>query len=218
MEAEEFFRQGLALLNINLTDNAVKNCLQYCTELQKWNQRINLIARNTTLKEIIEKHFLDSLTLLPVIRQYGSPGNSLLDVGTGAGFPGMVLAAVDGDLQVTLVEPRQKRVSFLKHIIRTLQLSNVTVVEKRLEDADHLATGSFTFITCRAVAEALIFLPMIREILGIKTIVILMQGKVGKESRLSGNLAYEYELLDNQEFRLPFSGSSRCLKLVQLRA
>ena len=82
---------------------------------------------------MVEKHFLDSLTLLPVIRQYGLDNEmnshaSLLDVGTGAGFPGLVLAAALPELDVTLVEPRQKRVFFLCHIIRTLGLTNVQTI------------------------------------------------------------------------------------------
>lgn len=218
MEAEEFFRQGLALLDISLTDNAVKNCLCYCTELQKWNRRINLIARNTAPKEIIEKHFLDSLILLPMIRQYGLPGNSLLDVGTGAGFPGLVLAAAWPALEVILVEPRKKRLSFLGHIVRTLQLKNVEIVAERLEDARSLEGRHFDFITSRAVANAQVFLPMVHPLLDTETMVVLMQGKKEKTGPHGGHLAREYILVDRKECNLPFSDAGRSLKLLQLRA
>ncbi|MCK5515866.1 MAG: class I SAM-dependent methyltransferase, partial [Desulfobulbaceae bacterium] len=106
--------RGLNQLGVNLDDKAIDQVLLYCQELLKWNKRINLIARNTQPAEVIEKHFLDSLTLLPVIKQYSGANPTLLDIGTGAGFPGLVLAAVMPELQVTLVEPRQKRVSFLR--------------------------------------------------------------------------------------------------------
>ncbi len=168
------FLSGLNKLSLSLSPQQTDSILLYCQELQKWSKRVNLIARNTSPTDIVEKHFLDSLTLLPVIRQYGleqgKVGNdrdnevSLVDVGSGAGFPGLVLAAVLPELTVTLVEPRQKRVSFLRHIIRILGLTNVQVTDQRIEPGQAWDGPECTFITSRAVAATDTFLPLIEGI------------------------------------------------------
>lgn len=102
---------GAAQLGINLEPAACERLQIYLNELMKWNQRINLIARNTGEQQAIEIHFLDSLALLPLLTRTDDAVH-LLDVGSGAGFPGLVLACVLPEAHFTLVEPRQKRVSF----------------------------------------------------------------------------------------------------------
>ena len=100
-KVDHLLRTGLGQLGIRVTETALGGLVRYCLDLEKWNRRVNLVARNTSLADIVEKHFLDSLTLLPLIQKYGlEQGNdsgenfgiNLLDVGTGAGFPGLVLA------------------------------------------------------------------------------------------------------------------------------
>jgi 16S rRNA (guanine527-N7)-methyltransferase len=211
----KLFLKGLDRIGIKLEGGAVEDILLYCRELTKWNKRINLVARNTPPVEILEKHFLDSLTLLPVIDQYGGTSATLLDVGTGAGFPGLVLAAANSELQVTLVESRQKRVSFLRHIIRKLQLVNVKVIADRLEHADNLGGENFTFITSRAVADAGRFLAMIEGVIGSETLVIVMQATDGVEHWISGSRTENWQLLGSQNILLPFTGAPRLLSVVR---
>lgn len=213
----KLFLKGLDRLGIRLENDPVDDILLYCRELSKWNKRINLIARNTPAAEILEKHFLDSLTLLPIIDLYGGTSATLLDVGTGAGFPGLVLAAARSELQVTLVESRQKRVSFLRHIIRTLQLANVKVIADRLEHVDNLAGQHFTFITSRAVANAGRFIAMIEGVPGPDTVVIVMQATDGVEQWTSGSRTGDWQLLESRKFLLPFSGGPRLLSVVRKR-
>ena len=208
----KLFIRGLDRLGVKLEGDQVDNILLYCHELQKWNKRINLIARNTPATEVIEKHFLDSLTLLPVIDQYGGNSATLLDVGTGAGFPGLVLAAALPDLQVTLVEPRQKRVSFLRHIIRTLQLTNVRLIEDRLEQAG-LSKHDFTFITSRAVADGGRFLAMLGDVPGPDTLVIVMQATDDLEQWIQGSQGWQ--LVKKRKLQLPISGAPRLLSVVR---
>ncbi len=210
----KLFISGLDRLGIKLERDRADNILLYCRELQKWNKRINLIARNTPAAEILEKHFLDSLTLLPMIQQYESQQASLLDVGTGAGFPGLVLAAAMPELQVTLVEPRQKRVSFLRHIIRALQLANVRVVEDRLEHAG-LSKQDFTFITSRAVADADRFLAMIKGVSDPETVVIIMQAKDTMQQWTGDPKTNGWQRIDYMKFKLPFSGAPRSLTMIR---
>ncbi len=207
---------GLDRLGITLDPAALDSILVYCRELQKWNKRINLIARNTTAAEIVEKHFLDSLTLLTVIDRQQSEV-TLLDVGSGAGFPGLVLAAVRPDVQVTLLEPRQKRVSFLRHIIRQLQLKNVCLLDQRLEQAveAELTDAEFTLITSRAVAGAELFLPMVAQLAATGSRVIMMQATENLQPWLETEAGKDWQLIDTISFILPFSGHPRQLSLLR---
>ncbi len=220
------FLNGLNKLGLSLAPQQADSILLYCQELQKWSKRVNLIARNTSPTDIVEKHFLDSLTLLPVIRQYGleqgKVGNdrdnevSLVDVGSGAGFPGLVLAAALPELIVTLVEPRQKRVSFLRHIIRILGLTNVQVTDQRIEPGQAWDGPECTFITSRAVAATDTFLSLIEGIATEKTVVIMMGAT--DESSLPGQekqIVAGWQCLEEQKFTLPFSHHPRVLTLLQ---
>lgn len=123
----------------------------FLKELLLWNEKINLTAIRTE-EDIRVKHFLDSLTLLPFIPE---GAKTLVDVGTGAGFPGIPLAIVRKDLQVTLIESIGKKCRFLEHIIETLQLRNVEVVNARAEEVmkhrDYV--NSFDVGVARAVAR-----------------------------------------------------------------
>jgi 16S rRNA (guanine527-N7)-methyltransferase len=223
------FTNGLSKLSLSLSPQQIDSILLYCQELQKWNKRVNLIARNTSPTDIVEKHFIDSLTLLPVIHQYGleqgrvektgsdkDNGVSLIDVGSGAGFPGLVLAAALPELTVTLVEPRQKRVSFLRHIIRILGLTNVQVTDQRIEPGQAWDGPECTFITSRAVAATDAFLPMIEGIATKKTVVIMMgatdeASSPGQEKQIAAG----WQCLEKQKLTLPFSHHPRVLTLLQ---
>ncbi len=219
------FLSGLNKLGLSLSPQQTESILLYCQELRKWSKRINLIARNTSATDIVEKHFLDSLTLMPVIQQYGldqqgdaghTTETTLVDVGTGAGFPGLVLATALPELAVILVEPRQKRVSFLRHIIRTLGLTNVQIKEQRIDPGQGWDGPKSTFITSRAVAAVNIFLPMIEGIASEKTVIIMMGAS--DEKGLSGQqdqTATDWQCLEEQRFTLPFSHHPRALTLLQ---
>ena len=202
---------GMEQLNLSIADHAVAKLLRYCQELQKWSQKINLIARDTPAAEIVEKHFLDSLTLLPLLHRHSGPSASLLDVGSGAGFPGLVLAAALPELRVTLLEPRQKRTAFLRHVIRTLALGNVQVREERLEPGQSLPE-QFTFITSRAVAAPAAFLALLEQSVGSETLVILMQAE--EEHQFLAQCP-NWQLADNLQLKLPFSKHPRSLTAVR---
>lgn len=202
---------GMEQLDLSIADHAVDKLLRYCQELQKWSRKINLIARDTPAAEIVEKHFLDSLTLLPLLYRHGRPGANLLDVGSGAGFPGLVLAAAMPELRVTLLEPRQKRTAFLRHIIRTLAVGNVQVQEERLEPGQTLPEP-FTFITSRAVAAPAAFLALLEQSIGPETLVILMQAEDNQHIFAQSP---HWELADSLQFKLPFSQHPRSLTLVR---
>ncbi len=205
-------QQGAQQLGLNLGGEAVERLLVYLAELMKWSRRINLIARDTPEAQVIENHFLDSLTLLPLLQ--GREEVHLLDVGTGAGFPGLALACVLPEARFTLVEPRQKRVSFLRHVIRILGLTNTSVVADRIEPHVAAWQGRFSHITSRAVAEPSLFLPLVRPLATPATRVILMLARdealAGIEQIPSG----PWRIDEIKKSTLPFSGAPRLLAVA----
>lgn len=150
------FVEGLQQLHLQLNEHQIEQFLRYQQELLDWNTRINLTAI-TDPEEVWLKHFLDSLSLLMV---YDRPVVRLLDIGAGAGFPGLPLKIVRPQWQVLLLEATGKKVTFLRHIIEALQLKNVVAVHGRAEELGHKAAyrASFDVVTARAVASLPILL------------------------------------------------------------
>lgn len=202
---------GLSQLEIALEDDSFDRLEKYFYELKKWSRKVNLIAKSSSDEHILENHFIDSLSILPLLEK---PGTHLLDVGTGAGFPGLVCKAVNADLKVTLVEPRQKKVSFLRHVVRTLALSDVMVAECRIEDEDRLPSSTpFTHITSRAVSEIKIFMGMVERFAAEGTQVICMKGPKWQEEMAAAGESVHKAYINEKviELVLPFSGARRAL-------
>lgn len=204
-------RAGCLALGLSELDNDVEEQLhRYFMELKRWSQKVNLIAKGTGDDEILEKHFLDSLTVLPFL---SGENPHLLDIGTGAGFPGLVCKIAMPELRVTLVEPRFRRVSFLRHVIRTLQLEDVTVLECRAEDEEKLPSESgFTHICSRAVSDIQVFLAMCSRFAKPETKVICMKGPKWKEELdlyLAEDSEQTFTLLTAKQYVLPESKSLR---------
>src|SRR5579884_4134874 len=132
-DAERTFQEGLHRLGLTLSEEQREQFARYREELLDWNTRVNLTAI-TNPEEVQIKHFLDSLSLLLV---YDKPQTRLLDIGAGAGFPGLPLKIVRPDWHVTLLEATGKKVTFLQHIIETLQLEGVEAVHGRAEELGH---------------------------------------------------------------------------------
>lgn len=174
------FLEGVNQLGLVLSETQIEQFLTYREELLDWNTRMNLTAI-TNPEEVLEKHFLDSLSLLMV---YDRPATHLLDIGAGAGFPGLPLKIVRPQWQVMLIEATGKKVSFLQHIIETLQLENVVAVQGRAEELAHKPDyrASFDVVTARAVAA----LPMLLEYAAPYCriggqIILLKKGEIAEE-------------------------------------
>ncbi len=209
---EKRLQKGADKLGLLLDDHAIQRLHLYFLELKRWNRKINLIAKGSSEATIIENHFLDSLTLLPLLKGLEI---HLLDVGTGAGFPGLACCAANPAITLTLVEPRLKRVSFLRHVVRTLALENVEVVASRIEDIELLPSPiRFSHITSRAVTDIPSFLDMIDRFLHADPAVICMKGaKWQEETQDLADILHSHslELSQTKLFRLPFSGAKRAL-------
>lgn len=146
------FRSDLTALHISLSENQISRFIKYYELLDEWNGRINLTAIKE-YQDIMKKHFIDSLSL---IRAYNvTKDAALIDVGTGAGFPGLALKIAYPNLEVTLLDSLKKRISFLNEVISELQLSGVKTIHGRAEDyaRSELFRERFDLCVSRAVAN-----------------------------------------------------------------
>lgn len=210
---EVLLRSGCRELNISIEKSSYALLFNYLEELKKWSKKINLVGKKQSTFQLVENHFLDSLMLLTHLDEE----SSLLDVGTGAGFPGLICKVGMPSIDLHLIEPRLKRISFLKHIIRNLKIEGVQVIDCRIEEYD--TTGAFfSHITSRAVAEIGVFIEMLLPFLTYQHKIVLMKGpkwqdEIDKCSELF--MRTGVELLSVQEFELPFSHAKRAILTLQ---
>ncbi len=175
----DFLAQGCQELGLALTSSQLTDLCRYYQELDKWSKKMNLVAKGP-MAEILTSHFLDSLTLLPHLPKGDF---SFMDVGTGAGFPGLILKVVCPEMRLTLVEPRTKRVTFLRHIIRSLQLGGEVVAERLKEnDSGQIGQiGTQDIIASRAFADIKTFISLAEPFAKIGGHIICMKGPKADE-------------------------------------
>jgi len=150
MTLRRMLSDGSRDLGILLSEDQVDAFLVYLVELDKWNRKINLTAI-TNEQEIVVKHFLDSLSYLTGFKPM--PALRLLDMGSGAGFPALPIKIVHPEISVTLVESVKKKASFLRHIIRTLNLTGAEVADVRMEELSEAYRSAYDIVTARAFAD-----------------------------------------------------------------
>lgn len=159
---EDILSQGLSELSIPYTDETLSSFRKYYTILAERNRQMNLTAI-TTEDEAARLHFLDCAAVLPHL----SSGNCrLLDIGSGAGFPGLVLKLLRPELSVTLLDSQQKRVHFLEEVCEMLRLPDVRCIAVRAEEASFEMREQYNVVTSRAVSRlnilAELSLPFVR--------------------------------------------------------
>jgi 16S rRNA (guanine527-N7)-methyltransferase len=174
MDYQTFYSMAQTF-NIEVSQTQYQSLTTYADMLIDYNKKVNLTAI-VEIDEIFIKHFLDSLLILESV----SHSKTLADVGTGAGFPGMVLALFSPTVQVTLIEPTHKRVVFLEEVKDALQLDNVTILEKRSEDT-HDYREYFDVVVSRAVARLDILLELCIPLVKVNGKFIALKGSRGKE-------------------------------------
>lgn len=201
-------------LGITLSEIQLKQFYNYMNLLIEWNKKINLTAI-TEPNEIILKHFVDSLT----ISKYISDGTRVVDVGTGAGFPGIPLKIYRQDIEITLLDSLQKRINFLDEVIRELNLEKIETIHSRVEDfgKDKKYREKFDIATSRAVANLATLSEYLLPLVKIGGKVISMKGSlIEEELENSKNaikiLGGKIEKVD--EFNLPNSDISRNIVLI----
>jgi 16S rRNA (guanine527-N7)-methyltransferase len=149
---ERLVRTAYELLNLRLSASQLQAFRRYADELIDWNQRVNLTAI-TDPEDIEVRHFVDSLSCLRVMKPR-TPGLRVIDVGTGAGFPGLPVKIACPNVDLTLVEATGKKVAFLHHVIEALGLEGVTLVNERVEALGQMAEHreQYDWTLARAVA------------------------------------------------------------------
>lgn len=158
MVKKEFFEKMNNLandINVEITDSQIEKFYIYMYRILEWNKKINLTAIEDE-DEIILKHFIDSLT----IQKYIKDCKNMIDIGTGAGFPGIPIAIVNDQINITLLDSLNKRINFLNDVIQELKLDNVVAIHGRAEDIAKLETyrEKYDVVTSRAVAQLNILL------------------------------------------------------------
>ncbi len=147
---------GAQKLGINLNDKQITQFKLYYQELVGWNKKFNLTTI-TDYQEVQIKHFLDSLTVISALteEELRQPGFSIIDIGTGAGFPGIPLKVFLSQSRLVLLDSKAKKATFLQHVIEQLELDDVEVVVGRAEEIAHrpLLRENFTLVVSRAVAS-----------------------------------------------------------------
>jgi len=171
----KLLQEAVADFNVLLSDQQSKNFLLYYEELKFWNSRINLISSSESAADIFIKHFLDSLTLIPFIPL---PDSSLLDIGTGGGFPGIPLKIALNSLNVTLLEASRKKVSFLKSLNRLLNLNKIQVLQERVECLlqKEQYRNRFDIVVSRAALKLPEYLRFGKELVTPDGLIIAMKG------------------------------------------
>ena len=213
-ENREILLRGAETFGIDLTGGTIQAFDIYLRELLKWNQKINLTAIRTE-KGIVIKHFLDSLSVCPHIPSHAS----LLDVGSGAGFPGIPLKMVQPSIQVTLVDSVRKKVDFQKHMVRLLGLRGIEAVHGRVQEGKvvHGMAGRFDMAISRAFSDTATFLHVSHLLLKRGGMAIAMRGKTTEEElqNLSKEEGRRYRLQNRISFGLPFSNFERTILLFE---
>jgi len=203
--------EGGLRLGVPLSPHTVARLALYLRELTRWNAKVNLTGL-TAERDIVSKHFLDSLAAVPLINPAAAlirpgPGLRVLDVGTGAGFPGLVLKIQDPELMVTLLEPSRKKAAFLHHMIGLLGLSGVAVLIARIENLQPGQAGPFDVVTTRAVRPELVLAEAPRLLAPGGRILLFRASPLG--DRLAG-----FRVVREESFTLPFSKDPRTLTLL----
>ena len=151
MELLEFKEKMLDKLSENdqmLLPEQIEQFYKYMNLLIEWNEKMNLTAI-TESEEVIEKHFIDCLTIMPYINE----NSKVIDVGTGAGFPGIPVKIADSSLGITLLDSLNKRINFLNEVISNLALNNIKAIHSRAEEFVRENRETYDIAVSRAVAE-----------------------------------------------------------------
>jgi len=187
---EKLVQDAQALFNIHITGRQVMALITYEKELIEWNQKFNLTAIRDT-ESIRTKHFLDSFSC--VLAWKASPPNHLIDIGTGAGFPGIPLKILYPSLKLTLVESVGKKAMFCQHIVRVLGLEHVSVLQARAEDLGQRPEHreQYDWAVARAVANLNVLSEYLIPLVKVGGVALAQKGESGPAEAQSAEKAME---------------------------
>lgn len=214
MNKEEFIKNCNDNLGIVITEEKYNLLKRYYELLVEWNKRFNL----TTIleeKDVFLKHFYDSLCL-----SYASDLDKeikLCDIGTGAGFPGLVIRIIFDKPHITLVESNGKKIKFLNEVIKELDLKNIRVFNSRAEEYAKGVREQYDIVTLRAVSALRIITELSIPILKINGFLLPLKSHVEEEIKESKNTFKELncELIEVKEYVLPIENSRRTIPVIK---
>jgi 16S rRNA (guanine527-N7)-methyltransferase len=204
-------QEGAAALGVALPLEALARFRVYLQELHTWNARVNLTGLKSA-RDLVIKGFLDSLAVLPFLKDV----DSLIELGSGAGFPGLVLKLGRPDLKLTLVESRGKKAAFLEYLVALWSLSDVEVVQTYLTPKSAQAWGPrFAAATSRATFPLRRFFELAAPLLLPGGQALALKGPKLSTPELKtaeqGLVGLGLEMLELHEYRLPFTGETRLI-------
>ena len=201
---------GVEALGLTLSDAQCQALLDYLALMQKWNGVYNLTAVRQPA-EMLTHHLLDSLAVLPPLRRHlaGKPAR-ILDVGSGGGLPGVVLAILEPQLEVTCVDTVGKKAIFIRQVGVELKLPNLGAVHARVED---LRLPPFDVITSRAFASLADFTRLTRHLAGEQGVWMAMKGKRPDDEVAA--LASDWSVFHVEQLAVPGLNAERCLVWIR---
>lgn len=208
--AAEILAAGIEQLDLVLTESTQQQLLRFLQLLEKWNQSYNLTSI-TDAEPMVIKHLLDSLAILPWIK-----GGLVLDVGSGAGIPGIPLAVCLPGINFTLLDTNGKKVRFMRQAISELNLTNVAALQSRIETFS--PEQPFSQIICRAYAPLKKFAEQVTHLLHPEIMLLAMKGQLPVEEieQLQQNNNSKIQLKKQHELRVPYLEEQRHLLILML--
>lgn len=211
---EDFKKDFCLYFEEEIDDNKIQKFYDYMNLLVEWNKKINLTAI-TEEKDIILKHFVDSLTVLKYIKD----NKNIVDVGTGAGFPGIPLAIMNDSLKITLVDSLNKRINFLNEVCSKIKLKNTKAIHSRAEEfgQDNNYRESYDIAISRAVSNLTVLAEYLLPLVKVGGKIICMKGPDIEEELKQAKSAIDilggkFERCNN--FCLPKSDISRNIIII----
>ena len=212
---ENEFIKYIEELGVICDDDKLNKLKKYYEMLVEYNKVMNLTGI-TEKKQVYLKHFYDSMTIVRAINLNNY--NTLCDIGTGAGFPGLVIKIFYPHLKVVLVDSLNKRINFLSDVIKELGLTDIETVHARIEDYAHNNKDKFDIVTARAVAPLNILLEYAIPITKVSSYFIAMKGKIEDVTTYNNALkVLNSEVKEIKEFKLPIENSDRTIyKIIKI--
>ena len=209
---EKEFIEEVKKLGITPAKEQMQQLEKFYRLLIEWNQKINL-TRITEKEEVYLKHFYDSLTIVKEIDL--SKVDTLCDVGTGAGFPGIVLKIFYPNLKITLIDSLLKRVNYLNEIIKELELKDIKAIHTRGEEYHE----TFDVVTARAVANIEKLLKYTMHLVNKNGKLVAMKGNIDEEltEEVKKKISKKYKIIKINKFLLPKENSNRSLIVIENR-
>ncbi len=213
MNKEEFLNE-VEKLGIKLDEEKLSKLDKFYNLLISWNEKINLTTI-TKKEDCFLKHFYDSLTLIKEIDL--TKPLKVLDVGTGAGFPGIVLKIVFPNLKITLLDSLNKRINYLNEIIKELDLHDIETKCLRVEDYARETKEEYDLVVARAVAHLGILVETTMPLLKINSYLIAMKSNINEEIKESNKILKDInaKIININTFTLPIENSTRTLVKIQ---